>query len=252
MGENMTRIAIADDDAGMRLVMRKIIERQEGYELVGDFDSGSALLEAFDSIRPEVCVLDVEMPGLTGIECARQIQDTNPMTVLIFATAHEEYMGDAFSVYAFDYLLKPFKVERVQKTLGRVRERLCQGRSPGGAGVAAHAPRVKPGRIMLKHREGVSFLSADDILLVQREQRATVIYTRDGGRYVTGDTLSDMEARLDPEVFFRCHKSYIVNLNHIDNITPYGRWTYIIQLKGIEQDALITHEKFEELENMFS
>lgn len=79
-----------------------------------------------------------------------------------------------------------------------------------------------------------------------------MIYTGDGGRYVTSDTLSELEERLDPATFFRCHKSYIVNLNHIDSITPYGRWTYIIQLKGIEQDALITHEKFEELESMFS
>lgn len=252
MGEDMIRVAIADDDAGMRLVMRKIIERQEGYELVGDFESGRELLDAFDNIQPEVCVLDVEMPGMTGIECARQIQDTNPMTVLIFATAHEEYMGDAFSVYAFDYLLKPFKVERVRQTLERVRTRLRQGRRTGGAEIVPPAPRQKPGRIMLRHKDGVSFLSADDILLVQREQRATVIYTRDNGRYVTGDTLAELEERLNPAVFFRCHKSYIVNLNHIENITPYGRWTYIIQLKGIEQDALITHEKFEELENLFS
>ncbi len=250
MGEDMIRVAIADDDAGMRLVMRKIIESQEGYSLVGEFCDGRALLEAFDDIRPEVCVLDVEMPGLTGIECARQIQDTDPMTVLIFATAHEEYMGDAFSVYAFDYLLKPFKVDRVRQTLERVRQRLR--RREVASAITPPVPRARPGRIMLKHREGVSFLSASDILLIQREQRTTVIYTGDGGRYVTSDTLSELEERLDPATFFRCHKSYIVNLNHIDSITPYGRWTYIIQLKGIEQDALITHEKFEELESMFS
>lgn len=252
MGEDLIRIAIADDDDGMRLIMRKIIEKQEGYELVGEFNSGSALIDAFDEISPEVCVLDVEMPGMTGIECARIIQDTNPMAVLIFATAHEEYMGDAFSVYAFDYLLKPFKVERARQTLERVFARLRGGKPDPAARIEPPQAKVKPGRIMLRHKEGVSFLNADDILLVQREQRSTVIYTRDGGRYVTGDTLGDIEERLDPAIFFRCHKSYIVNLNHIANITPYGRWTYIIQLKGIEQDALITHEKFEELENMFA
>ena len=95
-----------------------------------------------------MCIRDREMPGLTGIECARQIQDTQPMTVLIFATAHEEYMGDAFSVYAFDYLLKPFKVDRVRQTLERVRQRLR--RREAASAIAPPVPRARSGRIMLK------------------------------------------------------------------------------------------------------
>ena len=105
---------------------------------------------------------------------------------------------------------------------------------------------------MLRHKEGVSFINMNDILLVQREERSTVIYTAGGGRYVTGDSLGETEARLDPAVFFRCHKSYIINLNQISNITPYGRWTYVVRLNGTSHDALITHEKYEELERMFS
>ena len=105
---------------------------------------------------------------------------------------------------------------------------------------------------MLHHKDGVTFINLDDILLVQREDRATVIYTVNDGRYVLSETLSETEARLDPEIFFRCHKSYIINLRRIRNITPYGRWTYVVQLEGTEHDALITHEKYEELEKRFS
>jgi len=97
----------------------------------------------------------------------------------------------------------------------------------------------------------VSFVSMSDILLVQRENRATVIYTKGDRRYETGDSLSETEARLDAAVFFRCHKSYIINLNEISSITPYGRWTYVVRLNGTAHDALITHEKYEELEKMF-
>ena len=79
-----------------------------------------------------------------------------------------------------------------------------------------------------------------------------MLYLTDGSRYVTGDSLSELEARLPSNLFFRCHKSYIVNLNHIDSISPYGRWTYIIRLRGTDRDALITHERFEALEKMFS
>jgi len=92
----------------------------------------------------------------------------------------------------------------------------------------------------------------EDILLVQREERSTVIYTCDEGRFVTSDSLSEMEERLPKDVFFRCHKSYIINLNHIKDISPYGRWTYVVRLEGTQHDALITHEKYEELEKMFS
>ena len=247
------RVLIADDNEAMRLIERKMIGKVEGFTLVGEAKDGLECIEMVERLRPQIVFLDVEMPGKTGVEAARIIQDMDPSIILIFATAHDEYMGDAFEVYAFDYLVKPFKVERVLKTLEKARDRLSPDRDEAPLPHhAAQAPAKPAGRMMLHHREGVTFINMEDIVLVQREDRATVIYTRDGGRYVTGDSLAETEARLDPAVFFRCHKSYIINLNHISNITPYGRWTYVVRLSGITQDALITHEKYEELEQLFS
>lgn len=245
------RIAIADDDAGMRMVVRKLIERADDYALVGEAENGEELLALFEQTRPEVVFMDVEMPGMSGVECARLIQDKNPKTIMVFVTAHEEYMADAFEVYAFDYLLKPFRLERAMHTLDLIRQRL---RESAGAQDAPQKPvRFNaPARIMLRHREGVSFVDLNDILLVQREERATVVYVADGGRFVTGDTLGEMEERLPEGMFFRTHKSYIVNINHIESISPYGRWTYIVKLRGTKQDALITHERFEELQTRFA
>ena len=244
------RVLIADDDMGMRTIMRKIVERVEDFVLVAEAGDGKTALELVEKLKPDVVFLDVEMPEKTGVECARAIQDMDPNIVIIFATAHDSYMGDAFEVYAFDYLIKPFKVERVIQTLERVRERLMT-RSGRTAAVPAVKPRALSGRMMLRHREGVSFVDLQDILLIQREERSTVLYTADNERFVTNDTLSEMEERLPADVFFRCHKSYIINLNHIRDITPYGRWTYVVRLEGTQHDALITHEKYEELERMF-
>ncbi len=248
------RVLIADDNEAMRLIERKMIEKVEGFDLVGEARDGLECIRLVEELRPQIVFLDVEMPGKTGVEAARVIQDMDPGIILIFATAHDQYMGDAFEVYAFDYLVKPFKVERVIKTLERARDRLHPERdeAPLPYHAAAKSPDKAPGRMMLHHREGVTFINMLDIVLVQREDRQTVIYTKGGERYVTGDSLGDTEARLDPAVFFRSHKSYIINLNHISNITPYGRWTYVVRLSGITQDALITHEKYEELEQMFS
>ena len=245
------RVLIADDDIGMRTILRKMVGKVEGFVLVAEAADGKSALELTEKLKPDVVFLDVEMPEMTGVECAHGIQDMDPGIIIIFATAHETYMGDAFEVYAFDYLLKPFKVERVIQTLERARERLLHRRGEDAQKLIRNDAKIVNGRMMLKHREGVSFIDLEKILLVQREERATVLYTTDGERYVTGDTLAEMEERLPREAFFRCHKSYIINLNHIKDITPYGRWTYVVRLEGTKHDALITHEKYEELEQMF-
>lgn len=249
---DLIKVVIADDDEGMRLIERRMIEKVEGFTLVGEAKDGNELLAMVEELHPQIVFLDVEMPGKTGVECGRIIQDMDPSIVMIFATAHDQYMGDAFEVYAFDYLIKPFKVKRVMQTLERARDRIGRVDEMPLPVPAKPAPSAATGRLMLHHKEGVSFINMSDILLVQRENRATVIYTLGDGRYETGDSLSETEARLDPSVFFRCHKSYIINLNHISNITPYGRWTYVVRLTGTSHDALITHEKYEELEKMFS
>lgn len=245
------RVLIADDDSGMRTILRKIVERVEGFALAAEACDGGEALELVETLKPEVVFLDVEMPQVNGVECARAIQDMDPGIMIIFATAHDTYMGDAFEVYAFDYLIKPFKVERVIQTLERARDRLMLRSARALKPPAPPQPRLLSGRMMIRHREGVSFVDLKDVLLIQREERSTVLYTADDERYVTNETLAEMEERLPRDAFFRCHKSYIINLNHIKDITPYGRWTYVVRLEGTKHDALITHEKYEELEKMF-
>ena len=254
--DNEIRVLMADDQAGMRLILRKMIEKAAGFTLCAEADSGDKVPALVEEHRPHICFLDVEMPQMSGVEAARIIQDTDPSVILVFATAHDRYMADAFEVYAFDYLVKPFTLERVLKTLERARDVLLRRTQdepvPNPTQKAVPRARATAGRLMLRHREGVNFVAMEDILVVQRENRATVLYMKGGVRFVTSESLGDIEARLDPEIFYRCHKSYIINLREIDSITPYGRWTYVVRLRGTQQDALITHERYEELERMFS
>ena len=249
------RVLIADDEEGMRMILRKMIMKMDGFVLCGEAENGKQMLELVEAHHPHVCFLDVEMPEMTGLECAKAIQDMNPRTIIVFATAHDDYMAQAFEVYAFDYMVKPFKVERVMKTLERIRQVTKSHTMAAEAVEHIHKLATRSaaaGRLMLHHKEGVNFINQADILLVQRENRSTVLYATGNRRYETSEALGDVEDRLDPKIFFRCHKSYIINLNVIDSITPYGRWTYVVHLNGTGQDALITHEKYEELEKMFS
>lgn len=139
--ETPIRVVIADDNADMRRIERMMISRAEGFEIVGEAEDGVQLLTLVEQEKPQLVFLDVEMPGKTGVECARVIQDMNPAIVLIFATAHDEYMGDAFEVYAFDYLLKPFKKERVMQD-ARTREEAHppSNRRRNAPARASHAP----------------------------------------------------------------------------------------------------------------
>lgn len=245
------RILIADDDDGMRLIMRRFVEKAGGFQIVGEAKDGRELIRLNEQTHPQVILLDVEMPVMTGVECARIIQDINPRTILVFATAHEKYMGDAFEVYAFDYLLKPFREQRVMKTLALIRSRLAEEAEERA--VKPETPRnVAPRKLMLRHKEGVSFVDMEDILLIQREERSTVLYLAGGERLVTSDSLSELDERLPDDMFFRTHKSYVVGLRHIDSITPYGRWTYVVKLRGTTHDALVTAERLEILQKMFA
>lgn len=242
------KVLIVDDEVGMRLILKKAIEKDNDLTIAGEAEDGEAALRLFIELRPEVVFLDVEMPLLNGIECAKKITDIDPKVIIIFVTAHEEYMPEAFAVYAFDYLVKPFKVSRLNQTLDRIKN-AGEIRTPTFDNIVTSLPGI-PNKLMIKNKESISFVDADEIILIQREDRSTVIYTQHD-RFVTSEALGELEERLGSDLFFRCHKSYIINLGAISKIVPYGRWTYIVKLKGTEKDALLTREKYEELEKRF-
>lgn len=246
----MLKVLIADDEAGMRHLLRKAVEKIDGFEVVGEAADGESAVSLAEKINPDVIFMDVEMPGLNGIECAKRIQDINPKVVVIFATGHEEYMPEAFELYAFDYITKPFNIQRIHQTLDRIASLLLHQKeniqvSP------LYQNKSGLGKIIIKNREGFSLIDEEDIILIQRENRNTVIYTSDGQRHITSEGLSELEERLDRNLFLRTHKSYIINVSMVYKIYPYGRWTYVAKLRNTDMDALITHDKFEEIQKRF-
>lgn len=244
----MIRVLIADDDFGMRMILRKIISKNDEFELVGEAENGIEAVQLFEEVNPDVVFLDIEMPKLNGIECARKIFDINPKAIIVFATAHEGFMSEAFEVYAFDYLMKPFNMERIKTTLDRI---LQTKENREGNEVLQNIQTSKiPSKLVIKNKEGITFIDVDDIVVIQREQRSTVIYTTNN-KYITSESLGSIEEKLNSEYFMRSHKSYIMNIRKISNIYPYGRWTYIVKFGKYDVDALLTHKNYEELEKLF-
>jgi two-component system LytT family response regulator len=243
------KVFIGDDEAGMRMVLKKAIEKIDGFKLIGEAEDGEAVLSFVEEKHPEIIFLDVEMPKLSGIECAKRIMDINPRTIIIFVTAHDSYMSDAFQLYAFDYIVKPFKLDRIYQTLNRIKTLNDTQNEENMYKIIRHEKGLN--KILIRNKEGISFIDMKDIVIIQREDRNTVIYTIDNF-YITSEGMSELEERLDKTQFFRSHKSYIINLSMINKIYPYGRWTYIVKLKNTDKDALITHDRYDILKEMFS
>ena len=234
------RIFIADDDAGMRMVLRGIIENMEDMQYIGEAADGAQAVRRCLELKPDVVFLDVKMPVMDGVEAAREISAALPDVVKVFCTAHSDYMPDAFEVYAADYLLKPFKTDRVMQTLRRIHKTLSKA-------------KTTPARtIMLKNRDGMTFVPVSDILLIYREGRQSYIVTPSDS-FASSESLNDLWAKLGGNGgFFRCHRAFIIKLAAMAKVHPYGRWTYLVSLKGTEKTALITHEKLKELQELYS
>jgi len=228
-------VLIADDDAGMRVVLRKIIENMEGVRLIGEAADGAEAVRLCAELKPDLIFLDVRMPVMDGAQAAKEISVILPDAALVFCTAHSEYMPDAFELYAADYLLKPFKTDRVRQTIRRVYETKVRS-------------RVVPARtILIKNREGMTFVPVNGIILIYRENRLTYIETAEAS-YTTSESLNDLWGKLEGGDFYRSHRAFIINVPAISKVHPYGRWTYVVTLRGTKKTALITHEKLEDLQ----
>lgn len=228
---------IADDDAGMRTMLRRIIENMEDFQIVGEAADGSEAVRLCLNLRPDVAFFDVEMPVLTGTEAARELSSLLPDVKIIFVTAHSKYMPEAFEVYAFDYLIKPFRTDRVRQTLRRLKAQKDK------------EPEPALGSIMIKGKDSMTLLAVGDIIMVERKERSSYIVTGDE-TYTTAKNLNDLWPYFQGRGYMRSHRAFIIKLSEVTRIFPYGRWTWQVNMKGTDRTALITKEKLEELEEL--
>ncbi len=257
----MIKVMLIDDEPEILKILRKMVEKQPDYQVVAQCRDFAGAVAEFARHRPDVAFVDIDLNGEDGLNCARVLTELDPKLKVIFATAHSEYMANAFEIYAFDYLVKPFNMERMVRTLDRIRNTfaeggkagLTEGRGEGDPGLPDKISRSERyrGKLLIKGKEQTYLVDAEEILFVERLEGNTNIVTA-GEQYRTSLSLSDMEAKLDGDRFLRCHKSYIVNLSRITRIEPYGRWTYVVRFKNCELSALMTAQNYEKVRELFS
>lgn len=223
----MIRALIVDDEFPARAELRFRLQKYPDIEVVGEVASAREALQLVNALDYDVLFLDVQMPGLSGVELARQLRERVQSPRLVFVTAYDGYAVDAFETRAIDYLLKPFDDDRLDETVQRLREEKrdpARGGEAGGpnGGSLAWVPTESEGKTIPVSVEEIVFVSADaDRVLVHTA----------AGQLRTRFTLQALIERLPPRLFFRCHRGHIVNVYQVKEIIPYFNGTYLLLMK---------------------
>lgn len=210
------RVAIVDDEELARRVVREYLSATPGVEIVAECANGFEAVKAVADLRPDLLLLDVQMPKLNGFEV---IELVGRDVAVVFTTAHDEYALRAFEVHAVDYLLKPFSADRMADAIARVRERITR-REPlpvSALAAAARPPGVPSTRVLVRDGGRVHVIPVDKIDYVQA-QDDYVAYRAEGKQYLKEQTLAEVEGSLDPAKFVRVHRSYVLNLDRLARV----------------------------------
>jgi two-component system LytT family response regulator len=241
----MIKVMVVEDEEHIRSILKKMIEKNDGFKVVSLCEDFASAISDFIKLRPDVVFMDIDLKGESGLECAKAICEVEPKVKIVFATAHSEYMANAFEIYAFDYLVKPFDMERIGKTLDRIMNFSDIGRHEDTL------ENTGDEKLLIKGKEEINILDINDIIMIERTDSTTRIVTKDEV-YLTAQSLSSLEEKLNADKFMRCHKSYIIRIDAIKKLEVYGRWTYVVKFKGTDETALMTSAKYDEIKQRFS
>ena len=227
------RVLVVDDEAPARRLACTLLARMHDVEVVGDAASGQTAVEAIRHSRPDIVVLDVQMPGLDGFDVIGAIGAAN-MPVVVFVTAYERYAIKAFDVNAVDYLVKPFDDERFRTAIERAVIHVRGGRSPElSARLEMLLTKLARGRctdsIALKVDGRHLLVAAGAIEWVEVSDKVVLVHTAEQV-YQVRETLNGIERRLHGPPFVRIHRSAIVNIGCVKEIQPWFQGDYVLIL----------------------
>lgn len=229
------KILIADDDPAIAGYLKTIIEDVPDAVVVAIAVNGAEAVTKFERNKPNVVILDVDMPEMNGIEAARALSERYNGIYFVFVTAHTNYVFDAYELYSFDYILKPIDEKRVHKTIKKLKEKVHADKVAGCVSKRSIAIQVEGRRV---------FINPNDIVFIESIKPKVLIKTIKD-QYVIGGELHTFEEYLNPRDFFRCHKGYIVNLKYIREVVPSGRTFQILLHSG--DKILLSREKEKDL-----
>ncbi|SEL29923.1 two component transcriptional regulator, LytTR family [Roseateles sp. YR242] len=245
---------IADDEEGPREQLRAALSRlAPGLEIVAQCANGVDAWDDCLALEPQLCFLDIRMPGLSGLEVAQRMAQLAEPPQVVFVTAYGDHALSAFDAGAVDYLLKPVEDHRLEQCLQRLPTRLNPAQTPSGQGLPpsaqpgpqaalpaatlellrqllpAHRPAMRP--IQASQGREVQLIAPEDVLFFQSDSRYTRVVHRDGEAWIR-TALKELLADLDPQLFWQVHRSVVVNSRFITTATRLDENTMQLSLRG--------------------
>ncbi|MBD3368461.1 MAG: response regulator [Candidatus Eisenbacteria bacterium] len=236
-GRPTVRALVVDDEPLARTRVRRFLEAIDDVEVVAEAANGVQALTMIEEHRPDVVILDIQMPGMDGFQMLKELDE---MPLVVFATAYNEYAIQAFEINSVDYILKPIERERLEEAVDRVRGLLASEtqRADELERLSGLVRSQGPDRLPVLRGKRIVLLDSADVVWAEVENELVFVHTRDE-RYMMNTTLTDLEKRLDPARFFRIHRSTIVNLDHVVEIIPWFSGKYKVVVDDKERSELV-------------
>lgn len=237
---NKLRVVIADDERPARSFLKALLQSFEDVEIIGEAENGAEVLDIIKQNKPDLALLDLQMPEITGLEVVKMLRKSQ-MPLVAFVTAHDEFAIQAFEVNAVDYLLKPVEKSRLRETLDRAHERLEQTdfQDEQSANLQSaienyeqSVPKEYLERIPVRRRDEILLLPVSGIASIVADGELLHITNLKNQKYTINFRLKDLETRIEPNKFIRLSRGALVNLEMIARISPQAGGTYLVLLKN--------------------
>ncbi|ULT54836.1 LytTR family DNA-binding domain-containing protein [Neobacillus drentensis] len=244
---------IVEDEIPAREELEYLIEAYSEIQVTDFFDDGLDVLKFLQEQETDVIFLDINIPSLDGMLLASTISKFTKRPYIVFTTAYKEHAAQAFELEAFDYVLKPYDEKRMGTMLSRLEaaykrdqaEAIVKESRPN-AKVQEVEVHAKPSnRVNLKKNDKIIVTDVNDIYYAEASEKVTLVYTQNE-EYTMQMSITEFQALLPEDMFFRCHRSYTVNLTKVREIVPWFNQTYQLRLKDLSMEIPVSRSKVKE------
>lgn len=235
---------IVEDEVLARQELRYLIETHSKIKVEAEFEDGLDALKFLQNQEVDVLFLDINIPSIDGVLLAHNISKFSVKPYIVFITAYKEHAVEAFEVEAFDYILKPYSESRIISMLAKLEAAHTQQHR-------AIPKQLQPSitKVNLYKNEKIIVVDANDIYYAVAQEKTTEVVTK-SEKYIMHLSISDFYERLPKDIFFRCHRSYLVNTEKIKEIVPWFNNTYLLRLNDIDAEIPVSRSKSKEFRQL--